>query len=1378
MTVDISGNTATFSGFKTETLRQIDVINAALSSNGILHVIIAGYGIIGDKAFYNERNLKSITIPDSVTAIGQYAFESASALTTITIPAGVTSIGAYAFVRASTLKSITIPDGVTKIEDNTFRGAIALQSINIPDSVTTIGEYAFDGATSLKSITIPVGVTSIGAYAFTGATALTTITIPAGVTSIGAYTFFGTTALKSITIPAGVTNIETGAFRGATALASVTFETGSKLIAIGSNAFRDARALTAITIPASVTSIATSAFVNSGLRTVYINIPNGLNLTPGADKSFYGANGVKFILSVSKLDNILTFSGCGILTKSVVDADILQGITQVIINGYDGIGAYAFAGATALQSITIPASVAGIREYAFQTTTVLTSVTFEAESKLSIIGDNAFAGATALQSITIPANVDGIGEDAFADTRALTSVTFESGSNLLTIEPNAFRGASALDSVTFGAGSKLSSIGDYAFQTNTALTVVTFGAGSQISTIGQYAFYGATALQSITIPASVAGIGTNAFFKSGLKTVYVNIGNKLITLYGPGMPFNGATGVNIIPSVIISDNKVTFGGGGTLTKSVVDAVNLTAITTQVIINGYAVIGEHAFDAVEFVESIYIPASVTSIGEYAFYNATGLTSVSFGARSLLTTIGVYAFRRTSSLKSITIPDSVTNIAPDAFYNSELTTVYINCSNGLGKSHGQTPSFYGTSNSVIIQSPPTIIMGDTIIFIGTGANTLARLEVNSANLSSSDILHVIIVGYGIIGANAFDAVEFVESIYIPASVTAIGEYAFSGATSLKSITIPDSVTAIGDNAFHDATALTSVTFGTGSKLKTIGQYAFQGASKMTAITIPDSVTTIGQYAFQGAIALQSITIPASVTRIEDFTFQGMTALTSVTFEGSVLTIGQYAFQGASALTTITIPASVTAIGQYAFQGASKMTAITIPDSVTTIGQYAFQGAIALQSITIPASVTRIEDFTFQGMTALTSVTFEGSVLTIGQYAFQGASALTTITIPASVTAIGDNAFLNSGLITVYINSTNSLITSYGTGMSFKGANGVNIQSPTGPGNTVSSSFKVDLPMLGAAAYSTEQATIAVYYTFDNGSADAQLYTSIAVAYMQSVFKFSSDSELNNDIYLDANDPVKVYACANLFKPDTSYQLSLSVVPNDAGSTNSSNLFDLATSNNSSRGLAVQTFLQKVAECVIGSKLATDMLLNESAITVGYTDAIKACIDVVNSKFAPGSGDAAAAAARRIYNAMTYDQSSRFGLKYKAVIGTTHPSDGTYVCTTSSTPAAAVVAVQIATSGVSNMTLTTQGSGFAIGQNIDLTNSSGVVIASIIGINSVQVAMLNGTLDAKTPMPFEAGDMFTVMFTIGTHQDQVNVSKDRVSTSTVTQVIIKVV
>ena len=385
---------------------------------------------------------------------------------------------------------------------------------------------------------------------------------------------------------------------------------------------------------------------------------------------------------------------------------------------------------------------------------------------------------------------------------------------------------------------------------------------------------------------------------------------------------------------------------------------------------------NTYDAAKECWVIKFDGKVTTIGDYAFWDCSSLTSVTIP--DSVTSIGSSAFYKCRSLTSVTIPDSVTTIEYGAFDGcSSLTSVTIPYS--------------------------VTTIRDSVFW---GCTSLTSVTIPDSVTS--------------IEKRAFIYCSSLTSVTIPDSVTKIGEYAFEYCTSLTSVTIPDSVTAIGNYTFKGCSSLTSVTIG--NNVTTIGTEAFYYCSSLTSVIIPDSVTKIGYYAFDGCSNLTSVTIPDSVTTIEHHAFQGCSSLTSVTIPDSVTTIGSSTFSNCSSLTSVTIPDSVTKIGNEAFYGCRSLTSITIPDSVTTIGDSAFYGCSSLTSVTIPDSVTTIGYRTFYICSSLTSVTIPDSVTTIGGYAFYSCSSLTSVTIPDSVTTIGDGAFYHcSSLTSVYCKAT---------------------------------------------------------------------------------------------------------------------------------------------------------------------------------------------------------------------------------------------------------------------------------------------------------------------------------------------------------------------
>ena len=268
--------------------------------------------------------------------------------------------------------------------------------------------------------------------------------------------------------------------------------------------------------------------------------------------------------------------------------------------------------------------------------------------------------------------------------------------------------------------------------------------------------------------------------------------------------------------------------------------------------------------------------VESIGQYAFYNCSGLTSITIP--NSVTSIGDQAFWRCIGLTSITIPNSVTSIGGSAFSGCKGLT------------------------SITIPNSVTSIGGSAF------NNCYALTSITIPNSVTS------IENY------TFQSCTALTSITIPNSVTSIGYGAFEYCSGLTSVTLPNSVTSIGNNAFYKCIALTSITLP--NSVTSIGNYAFYGCSALASITIPNSVTSIGNYAFYGCSALASIVIPNSVTSIGKLAFEGCTSLTSITLPNSVKSIGSEAFAHCTSLTSITIPNSVRDIGSKAFSSCSKL------------------------------------------------------------------------------------------------------------------------------------------------------------------------------------------------------------------------------------------------------------------------------------------------------------------------------------------------------------------------------------------------------------------------------------------------------------------------
>ena len=236
-------------------------------------------------------------------------------------------------------------------------------------------------------------------------------------------------------------------------------------------------------------------------------------------------------------------------------------------------------------------------------------------------------------------------------------------------------------------------------------------------------------------------------------------------------------------------------------------------------------------------------SVTSIGEEAFYDCDGLTSVDIPDG--VTSIGESAFEGCSGLTSVDIPDGVTSIGNSAFKG---------CS-GL--------------TSVDIPDGVTSIWGGAF----EGCSGLTSVDIPNSVTS--------------IGTYAFNGCEALTSVDIPDGVTSIWGGAFEGCSGLTSVDIPNSVTTIRWNTFSMCTGLTSVKIG--GSVTEIEENAFSGCSRLTSIDIPNGVTTIGDYAFWYCSGLTSVKIGSSVTSIGVKAFGGCDTIEEFIFPAGTQACG---------------------------------------------------------------------------------------------------------------------------------------------------------------------------------------------------------------------------------------------------------------------------------------------------------------------------------------------------------------------------------------------------------------------------------------------------------------------------------------------------------
>ena len=510
-------------------------------------------------------------------------------------------------------------------------------------------------------------------------------------------------------------------------------------------------------------------------------------------------------------DNTITISGTGEMTSTPKDYNssistyYTSDFAVVIKNGVTSIKNSCFQGCTNLVSVSIPSSVTKIGGGAFFGCSGLSSVVIPPDVEtiegstfcnctnlrnvvipygVTRIESNAFSGCTGLTSITIPSSVESIGNRAFYGCTNLKNITISS--NATSIGIDAFGGTpwlKAMDDFVIINHVFISYQGD-----NTEITIP-----SDVTGIGSGVFSGNTNLTGITIPSSVTYIGEDAF-RGCSNLSKIEIPSSVTTIEdGAFCDCSNLTDV-IIPDTVTKIGNRSFSG-----------------TPWVKTQGDMFVCNNALLLYQGADTeVRIPDGVTEIGDYAFYNCTGLTGVSIP--SSVTTIGKNAFYNCKNLISVDIPSGVKSIGANAFANcSSLDNV-------------------------------TIPMGVKSIEQGTfdSCSNLTRVMIPSSVTN--------------IGQIAFRNCVKLSNVNIPSNVEKIGIYAFSNCNSITSVTIPKKTIEIEPYTFEYCKNLTNITILNG--VTGICHDAFNGCSNLKDVKVPLTLTSIGRQAFYGCAGIKDV------------------------------------------------------------------------------------------------------------------------------------------------------------------------------------------------------------------------------------------------------------------------------------------------------------------------------------------------------------------------------------------------------------------------------------------------------------------------------------------------------------------------------------------
>jgi len=277
------------------------------------------------------------------------------------------------------------------------------------------------------------------------------------------------------------------------------------------------------------------------------------------------------------------------------------------------------------------------------------------------VPERAFEGIGGIKSLTIPESVTEIGRGAFACCKDLEEVDFRG--ELVRWDASVFGGCVALRKVKLPK--RLEEIPTDGFS-NTALTEIEIPDG--VRGIGNFAFQMCENLSKITIQNSIARIRKYAFESKVLNVYYRGSIESWITMDkhlwdDECLKYNLYINDELVDYVTIPDNMTCIG-----TKAFNGCVSLQSVSIPASVTS---IGAYAF-AHSGLKSVMIPASVTKIEEGTFSDCSSLESV--GIPASVTSIEKYAFAH-SGLKNVTIPASVTQIERNAFLCCKFPVVMI-------------------------------------------------------------------------------------------------------------------------------------------------------------------------------------------------------------------------------------------------------------------------------------------------------------------------------------------------------------------------------------------------------------------------------------------------------------------------------------------------------------------------------------------------------------------------------------------------------------------------------------------------------------------------------------------------------------------------------
>ena len=500
------------------------VIPETVEYEGEAYTVVA----LKEHAFYANRNITSVAIPNTVTEVSYGVFDDCTGLLQVNIPASVTSFGTD-FAGCVSLSTVNVDRGNPVYDSRSYCNAVIETATNtliagcyttvIPEGITTIGERAFYNNTSLTSIKLPESLVSIEENAFYSC-GLTEVVIPDNVEVLGMSAFNRNYATLGI-IGRKVSKIRSFAltctFSDIYCYAETMPETEDYVFY-----YDIAKCQTVLHVPEALLDQYKTTAPWKDFPTIVAlkdGDPSPTDPVGGSEEleidglyyKLYNNNTAMVTYNPSVPNNEGCYTGDVVIPASVTYEGVDYDVTSI--------GDYTFQYSHDLTSVTVPESVTSIGECAFQDCLSLASLTLP--SSVTSIGVRAFEYCQKLASFDIPENVTRISQKTFHGCIGLTSIHIPDG--VTVIENSAFDFCAALTSVTIP--DKVEDIGKFAFENCLALKTVTLGKG--VKNLYEKCFNGCDVLNDVYCQAeNVPWASLRAFNgEMSVKTLHVPEGS-------------------------------------------------------------------------------------------------------------------------------------------------------------------------------------------------------------------------------------------------------------------------------------------------------------------------------------------------------------------------------------------------------------------------------------------------------------------------------------------------------------------------------------------------------------------------------------------------------------------------------------------------------------------------------------------------------------------------------------------------------------------------------------------------------------------------------------------------------------------------------------